>query len=122
MTRLVHLLRTAIVLSLAACSTSGGAPSDGGTEGATARDAGMTKDAAHLALFYDQVALLVGRPVAKQVLAPVSVPELDKQSGVHLHHDLVWVREHLNHLGSHAYAIPQPALLVAEQRRLPWWR
>jgi uncharacterized membrane protein YccC len=82
----------------------------------------LTKDAAHLALFYDQVALLVGRPVANQVLAPVSVPELDKQSGVHLHHDLVWVREHLNHLGSHAYAIPQPALLVAEQRRLPWWR
>jgi uncharacterized membrane protein YccC len=82
----------------------------------------LTKEAASLARFYDQVALLVGRPVAKQVLAPVSLPELDGHVGVHLHHDLVWIREHLDHLGSHATTIPQPALLVAEQRRLPWWR
>jgi hypothetical protein len=81
----------------------------------------LTKEAEDLAEFYDQVALLVGRPVANQVLAPVRLPEIDGDAG-HLHHDLVWIREHLNHLGSHAHAIPEPASHVAEQRRLPWWR
>jgi hypothetical protein len=39
----------------------------------------------------------------------------------HLPH-LLWVEECLRHLSSHAQAITGPALLVAEQRRLPWWR
>jgi uncharacterized membrane protein YccC len=38
------------------------------------------------------------------------------------HPHLLWVHEHLQHLGSHAQAIADPAAHVAEQRRLPWWR
>jgi len=81
----------------------------------------LARNAANLAHFYDQVAALVGRPVANQVLAPLVVPELDGDIA-HLHHDLIWIREHLEHLGSNAHAIPEPAAHVAEQRRLPWWR
>ena len=38
------------------------------------------------------------------------------------HPHLLWVQEHLQHLGSHASAIAGPASRVAEQRRVPWWR
>jgi len=38
------------------------------------------------------------------------------------HPHLLWVEECLQHLSSHARAITGPALLMAEQRRLPWWR
>jgi uncharacterized membrane protein YccC len=38
------------------------------------------------------------------------------------HPHLLWVHEHLQHLGAHAQAIADPAAHVAEQRRLPWWR
>jgi uncharacterized membrane protein YccC len=82
----------------------------------------LSKNTASLAQFYDQVALLVGRPIANQVLAPVTVPDLDDHYGASLQHDLIWVREHLDHLESHAHTIPGPAIHVAEQRRLPWWR
>jgi uncharacterized membrane protein YccC len=82
----------------------------------------LTRNTADLAEFYDEVALLVGRPVANRVLGPVLVPEFDGSGGSHLHHDLVWIREHLHHLSSHAHTIPEPAEHVAEQRRLPWWR
>jgi uncharacterized membrane protein YccC len=81
----------------------------------------LVRNAVDLAQFYDQVAALVGRPVANQVLRPLTVPELDDDP-THLHHDLVWIREHLQHLGSAAHMIPEPAARVAEQRRLPWWR
>jgi hypothetical protein len=82
----------------------------------------LTKNAANLAQFYDEVALLVGRPITNQVLEPVAVPELDDRYGPLLHHDLIWIREHLDHLESHADTIPGPATRVAEQRRVPWWR
>jgi hypothetical protein len=38
------------------------------------------------------------------------------------HPHLLWVEECLRHLSSHAQAITGPAALMAEQRRLPWWR
>jgi len=38
------------------------------------------------------------------------------------HPHLLWVEECLQHLSSHAEAITGPALHMAEQRRLPWWR
>jgi uncharacterized membrane protein YccC len=38
------------------------------------------------------------------------------------HPHLLWVEECLKHLSSHALAISWPASLMAEQRRLPWWR
>jgi uncharacterized membrane protein YccC len=107
---------------------------------------------ADLTGFYERVAVLVGRPVAHQVLLPVSVPaftglngttpQAGGDSGVAMltagsdadgtdlvrvitaphHPHLLWVHEHLQHLSSHVGAITGPASHVAEQRRLPWWR
>jgi uncharacterized membrane protein YccC len=37
------------------------------------------------------------------------------------HPHLLWVQEHLHHLGRSAQAISGPALHVAEARRRPWW-
>ncbi len=95
---------------------------------ATARGA-LTRAATDLADFYERIAALVGRPVARQVLAPIAVPELhdleqadgEDQTPAHYRH-LLWVGEHLEHLGAHAVTITQPAFHVAELRRLPWWR
>lgn len=84
--------------------------------------AALAKRATDLADFYQQVAALVGRPLANQVLGSVTVPTLDGLDGETPHHDLVWIREHLRHLSSHAQAIAEPAEHVAEQRRLAWWR
>jgi uncharacterized membrane protein YccC len=38
----------------------------------------------------------------------------------HLH--LLWVEECLQHLSAHAQAVTAPAMHMAEQRRLAWWR
>jgi hypothetical protein len=38
------------------------------------------------------------------------------------HPHLLWVEECLLHLSSHANAITRPAVDLAGQRRLPWWR
>jgi len=84
--------------------------------------AALERNATDLAGFYEEVALLVGRPIANQVLEPITVPKLGGLDGGVPHHDLVWIREHLHHLGSHAQTIPEPAAHMAEQRRLPWWR
>jgi uncharacterized membrane protein YccC len=35
---------------------------------------------------------------------------------------LVWVREHLHHLSTHAQGLGGPAMRLAELRRRPWWR
>jgi uncharacterized membrane protein YccC len=82
----------------------------------------LAKEATDLADFYEQVATLVGRPIANQVLTPLIVPALDGLDSGTPHHDLVWIREHLLHLSSHAQSIPEPATHIAEQRRIPWWR
>jgi uncharacterized membrane protein YccC len=95
---------------------------------ATARSA-LTREAADLADFYERIAVLVGRPVARQVLAPIAVPVLDDlgkadgeyQTPAHYRH-LLWVGEHLAHLGASAATVTKPAFHVAELRRLPWWR
>jgi hypothetical protein len=97
---------------------------------------------ANLAGFYERVAALVGRPAPHEVARPVSVPALvglDGNSGAVVpggkttraelvriinvpHPHLLWVEECLLHLSSHAQAISGPALDMAGQRRLPWWR
>jgi hypothetical protein len=102
----------------------------------------LTEAAAELAAFYERVAVLVGRPLAGEVLMPISVPAFtgvgaapgaagpDEDDGTDLvriitarhHPHLLWVQEHLEHLSSHAQAITGPATHVAEQRRQPWWR
>jgi uncharacterized membrane protein YccC len=84
--------------------------------------AALAKQATDLADFYQQVAVLVGRPIADQVLTPLVPPHLDGLDGGVRHHDLDWIREHLLHLGSHAQSISEPAIHIAEQRRLAWWR
>ena len=101
----------------------------------------LTRTAADLVAFYERVALLVGRPIARQVLMPISVPaftglegngesEEEPGDGADLvrivtsrhHPHMLWVHEHLQHLSSHAGVITGPATHVAEERRLPWWR
>jgi uncharacterized membrane protein YccC len=102
----------------------------------------LEHDMADLAGFYERVAALVGRPAPHEAVLPASVPALvglDGNSGTVLpsgeanrgklvrvitapHPHLLWVQECLQHLSSHARAITGPASLMAEQRRLPWWR
>jgi uncharacterized membrane protein YccC len=90
----------------------------------------LDHDMENLEDFYEQVAALVGRPAPHEAALPVSVPAiagLDRLVPVvtaplpHLPH-VLWVEECLRHLSSHARAITGPALDMAEQRRLPWWR
>ena len=93
----------------------------------------LEHDLADLAGFYERVAALVGRPAARAVAQPVSVPalaDLAADGGTisprlpqlpHLPH-VLWVEECLRHLSAHAQAIAGPAWDMAEQRRLPWWR
>jgi hypothetical protein len=38
------------------------------------------------------------------------------------HPHLLWVQEHLHHLGQSAQTISEPALRLAEIRQRPWWR
>jgi hypothetical protein len=38
------------------------------------------------------------------------------------HPHLLWVQEHLHHLGQSARMVSEPALHVAQIRRRPWWR
>jgi uncharacterized membrane protein YccC len=38
------------------------------------------------------------------------------------HPHVLWVQEHLHHLARSAPAISEPALHLAQARRLPWWR
>jgi Fusaric acid resistance protein-like len=96
--------------------------------------AAMEHDRADLADFYERVAALVGRPAprepaSQETVLPVSVPALaglDGNSGARVVTAplprLLWVDECLQHLSSHARAVTDPALHMAEQRRLPWWR
>jgi uncharacterized membrane protein YccC len=92
----------------------------------------LEHDMADLAGFYQRVAALAGRPAPHAAALPVGVPALVGLSGnsgtrvitaplPHLPH-LLWVEECLRHLSSHARPITGPALDLAEQRRLPWWR
>jgi uncharacterized membrane protein YccC len=114
-------------------------------QGMVRAHAALEHDMADLAGFYERVAALAGRPTPHEVVLPVAVPalaglygnsatvlpgEVDeaKQGKLiqaiavrHLPH-LLWVEECLRHLSSHAQAITGPASLMAEQRRLPWWR
>jgi uncharacterized membrane protein YccC len=48
-----------------------------------------------------------------------SSPEASSQRP---HPHLLWVQEHLHHLARSAPAISEPALHLAQARRLPWWR
>ncbi len=86
---------------------------------------------ADLASFYERVAAAVGPP-GQKTPAPPAVPAFDgpdwqhrlaaTDAAAHGGPRTVWVRDHLQHLGSHTQAITAPATRLAQQRRLPWWR
>jgi hypothetical protein len=106
-----------------------GPPAHPGPDGEV-RDS-LREEAAELAHFYDDVATAVGPP-GQRARAPLAAPTLDGPGWQHSLADtgpatqrdphVLWVADHLHHLGSHADAITGPALRVAEERRLPWWR
>jgi uncharacterized membrane protein YccC len=87
----------------------------------------LQKQAAVLAGFYGQVAGEVGRarphdqPV-KVEPPPGMVPATAEPTADGRHPHLLWVREHLHHLASHADTVIGPAARVAGQRAVPWWR
>jgi uncharacterized membrane protein YccC len=96
--------------------------------------------ASELAGFYDRIADEVGhsRGRALELLRPPKPidPAVPRQAGpeparageassapsYRPHPDLLWVQEHLHHLACSARAISEPALHLAQSRRLPWWR
>jgi hypothetical protein len=82
---------------------------------------------AELAGFYQRIAALVGPPghdppmaVAVPALSPDGQAAVKGEVGAGPHS--LWVREHLQDLGSHAQDITGPAEHVAQLRRVPWWR
>ena len=88
--------------------------------------------ASELAGFYDRIADEVGhsRRAAPELLRPPTPaePAVPRQAspgqGDHdrRHPHLLWVQEHLHHLARNAPSISEPALHMAQARRLPWWR
>jgi hypothetical protein len=93
--------------------------------------------ASELAGFYDRIADEVGHSgrQAPELLRPPrptdpAVPRqarpepagADSGPSYRPHPDLLWVQEHLHHLARSAPAICEPALHLAQSRRLPWWR
>ncbi len=84
-----------------------------------------------LSQFYGQMAIAVGRPARAEartdgtdvVVSPVTLPPGALAAGpVARYPRLMWVREHLYHLGEHTEALTEPAARIAEVRRRPWWR
>jgi hypothetical protein len=62
-------------------------------------------------------------PVVPRHTAPVDgTAETNSTTHNPLHPHLLWVQEHLHHLGRSAQLISEPALRVAEARRRPWWQ
>jgi hypothetical protein len=81
-----------------------------------------------LSQFYRQLATAVGRPARAGAGTDVAVIPVTLPPGalaaerVARHPRLMWVREHLYHLGEHTEALTEPAARIAEVRRRPWWR
>jgi Fusaric acid resistance protein-like len=87
--------------------------------------------AALLSQFYGQIATAVGRPAragagtggTDAAVSAVTLPPGALAAGpVARHPRLMWVREHLYHLGEHTEALTEPAARIAGVRRRPWWR
>ncbi len=87
----------------------------------------LAGQAARLALFYDDVAVRVGKPV-HDVLATLVIPRLRELDG-HLAADgkpgyspeALWVSNHLAHLSTHSQEVADPAERFAQVRRRAWW-
>ncbi len=84
----------------------------------------LRHESEELAGFYRRIAVLVGPPGHDQpvpVTAPVLLPDGQPPPALSSPHPL-WVREHLQDLGSHTQDITLPAEHLAQLRRVPWWR
>jgi uncharacterized membrane protein YccC len=83
-----------------------------------------------LADFYEQIAVLVGKPGRPLRSPPAVGPPARLAAPVdpcrngqrHYHPEALWVRHHLESLGAHARDLPEPATRLALVRRRPWWR
>jgi uncharacterized membrane protein YccC len=92
-----------------------------GTDGRLDPVSSLRHLTADLAGFYQRIAALVGPPGHDPPMA-VEAPALPTVSGSASGPHSLWVREHLQDLGSHAGDITGPAEHVAQLRRVPWWR
>ncbi|MBO0810134.1 MAG: hypothetical protein J2P32_17725, partial [Actinobacteria bacterium] len=120
----------------AAGDGSAGPAGGGEREGsaATADEAerdGLRHVAADLAGFYARVAAMVGTPapdgpgpLTGPALRFPGVPAAPPCAGEEPSREtprMLWVSDHLHHLGDHAQAIAEPATRLAQQRRARWW-
>jgi uncharacterized membrane protein YccC len=96
-------------------------PRDGDTDVA-ARSA-LTRRAAALQAWYDELAGLLGPPHRAPV-PELAAPELDgaPTTGASPSQELIWLGENLDHLAEHLSELIAPATRVAQMRRRPWWR
>jgi uncharacterized membrane protein YccC len=107
------------------------AGSPGGPGRAEAAHDTLRRLTAELVRFYERIAAEVGPP-GRAEPAPPAGPALEGPGWQHrlaetdpaAHTGLrtLWVRDHLQHLGSHTQEMTGPALRLAQQRRAPWWR
>jgi uncharacterized membrane protein YccC len=76
-----------------------------------------------LARWYDELAMLVGRPASAAVPA-LTEPAFDTGRDVDGGHSrqAVWLREHLDHLVEHLSELIPPGRHIAEIRRRRWWQ
>jgi uncharacterized membrane protein YccC len=77
--------------------------------------------------WYERVAEQVGRPSRRGEVLALDAPTVPDIDGLDTATEnrcvsILWVHEHLQHLVQHAPMVIEPALHVAEQRRVPWWR
>jgi uncharacterized membrane protein YccC len=90
----------------------------------------LRHEAADLTGFYEGIAIQAGKPghgTAALALVPVpgefnGAADAARSPSHYPHRHTLWVREHLQHLGEHIAVLPEPALHIAEMRRLAWWR
>ncbi len=77
-----------------------------------------------LAIWYERLAELVGRP-HQPTVAALEAPTfrhadvVEASSGSYY---AIWLCEHLDHLCEHLGELVAPAISIAEMRRKPWWR
>ncbi len=90
-------------------------------------DALLAGEAAQLALFYNDLAVRVGRPghEGQAILVIPRLRELDGQPGAGgrpgYSPEALWVSHHLAHLSTHSRQVAEPAERFALVRRRGWW-
>ena len=87
----------------------------------------LSTGAGELVAWYGRVAEHVGRPGRNGKLEALEPPPVIDVEGLERAADhrcvsILWVNEHLRRLSEHAPEVVEPAMHVAEQRRVTWWR